>query len=176
MSEDPIKDGLVAILTKEDRDWTFEDLFSQLVSLYAVSGRLCLSDNYMMRLRAYEKLKTLVTRGHVCKTGKRYKAIAFSTASERLEFRGVDLGTAMEVEREAKMDLENAVKLATEKAIAKWQERWPSGVLPYVTVKTTPAASYGGQSREIQARVEVQLLAPEKRRKLPPTTSKIADT
>tara|TARA_Y100000758_G_C16048240_1_gene420608 strand:+ start:614 stop:943 length:330 start_codon:yes stop_codon:yes gene_type:complete len=68
---DHVTDELVVVLKKNDKDLKFNDLFElvyeNLKAKNAVSG-----GEEMLRLRAYEKLQNLVTRGLVEKKGKSY--------------------------------------------------------------------------------------------------------
>ncbi len=75
---DHVTDELVNVLGASDKFFgfneLFEDVFERLKERNAVSG-----GEEMLRLRAYEKLQNLVTRGMVEKNGKEYKGL------ERLE-------------------------------------------------------------------------------------------
>ena len=68
---DHVTDELVAVLAHQ-KTFGFNDLFEvvyeNLKARNAVSG-----GEEMLRLRAYEKLQNLVTRGLVAKNGKEYK-------------------------------------------------------------------------------------------------------
>lgn len=74
---DHVTDELVAVLS-DPQDFAFNELFEvvyeNLKRRNAVSG-----GEEMLRLRAYEKLQNLVTRGLVRKDGKQYRGL------ERLE-------------------------------------------------------------------------------------------
>ncbi|MCH2332029.1 MAG: hypothetical protein MK312_10920 [Roseibacillus sp.] len=71
---DHVTDELVNVLGDEDKFFGFNDLFElvydRLKERNAVSG-----GEEMLRLRAYEKLQNLVTRGLVEKSGKEYKGL-----------------------------------------------------------------------------------------------------
>jgi hypothetical protein len=71
---DLVTEELVAVLTKKN-SFEFKQLFDmvheQLRARNAASG-----GEEMLRLRAYEKLQNLVSRGMVKKTGKKYKGLA----------------------------------------------------------------------------------------------------
>ena len=71
---DLVTEELVAVLTSK-KSYEFKELFdvvhSNLRARNAASG-----GEEMLRLRAYEKLQTLVSRGMVKKTGKQYKGLA----------------------------------------------------------------------------------------------------
>ncbi|NNC90539.1 MAG: hypothetical protein HKN82_18950 [Akkermansiaceae bacterium] len=71
---DHVTDELVNVLGAEDKFFGFNDLFEKvferLKERNAVSG-----GEEMLRLRAYEKLQNLVTRGLVEKDGKEYKGL-----------------------------------------------------------------------------------------------------
>ena len=71
---DLVTEELVAVLTKKT-SFEFKQLFDQvherLRARNAASG-----GEEMLRLRAYEKLQNLVSRGMVKKTGKKYKGLA----------------------------------------------------------------------------------------------------
>ena len=71
---DLVTEELVAVLTSKN-SYEFKELFdlvhSNLRARNAASG-----GEEMLRLRAYEKLQTLVSRGMVKKTGKKYKGLA----------------------------------------------------------------------------------------------------
>ena len=71
---DHVTDELVVVLKKNDKDLKFNDLFElvyeNLKAKNAVSG-----GEEMLRLRAYEKLQNLVTRGLVEKKGKSYTGL-----------------------------------------------------------------------------------------------------
>ena len=71
---DLVTEELVAVLTKKN-SFEFKQLFDmvheQLRARNAASG-----GEEMLRLRAYEKLQNLVTRGLVEKLGKEYKGTA----------------------------------------------------------------------------------------------------
>jgi hypothetical protein len=70
---DHVTDELVVVLT-EDQMFGFNDLFERvfanLKKRNAVSG-----GEEMLRLRSYEKLQNLVTRGLVEKSGKEYRGL-----------------------------------------------------------------------------------------------------
>ena len=71
---DHVTDELVNVLGADAKFFGFNDLFEQvydrLKERNAVSG-----GEEMLRLRAYEKLQNLVTRGLVEKNGKEYKGL-----------------------------------------------------------------------------------------------------
>ena len=71
---DLVTEELVAVLSQKNSH-EFKELFdlvhSNLRARNAASG-----GEEMLRLRAYEKLQTLVSRGMVKKTGKKYKGLA----------------------------------------------------------------------------------------------------
>ena len=71
---DLVTEELVAVLSQKN-SYEFKELFdlvhSNLRARNAASG-----GEEMLRLRAYEKLQTLVSRGMVKKTGKKYKGLA----------------------------------------------------------------------------------------------------
>ena len=70
---DLVTEELVAVLSRKN-SYEFKELFdlvhSNLRARNAASG-----GEEMLRLRAYEKLQTLVSRGMVKKTGKKYKGL-----------------------------------------------------------------------------------------------------
>lgn len=72
---DHVTDELVNVLSSSDKFFGFNDLFedvyARLKERNAVSG-----GEEMLRLRAYEKLQNLVTRGMAEKNGKEYKGLA----------------------------------------------------------------------------------------------------
>ena len=72
---DHVTDEIVHVLGDDDSFFGFNDLFElvfeRLKERNAVSG-----GEEMLRLRAYEKLQNLVTRGMVEKQGKEYKGLA----------------------------------------------------------------------------------------------------
>ena len=72
---DNVPDAIVHVLGDDDNFFGFNDLFElvfeRLKERNAVSG-----GEEMLRLRAYEKLQNLVTRGMVEKQGKEYKGLA----------------------------------------------------------------------------------------------------
>ncbi len=72
---DHVTDEIVYILGEEDRFFPFNDLFelvfARLKERNAVSG-----GEEMLRLRAYEKLQNLVTRGMVEKKAREYKGLS----------------------------------------------------------------------------------------------------
>ena len=71
---DLVTEELVAVLTQKN-SYEFKELFDlvhgNLRARNAASG-----GEEMLRLRAYEKLQTLVSRGMVKNTGKKYKGLA----------------------------------------------------------------------------------------------------
>ena len=71
---DHVTDELVNVLGADEKFFGFNDLFElvydRLKERNAVSG-----GEEMLRLRAYEKLQNLVTRGLVEKSGKEYKGL-----------------------------------------------------------------------------------------------------
>jgi cell shape-determining protein MreC len=72
---DLVTEELVAVLSKKNTSFEFKQLFDlvheRLKARNAASG-----GEEMLRLRAYEKLQNLVSRGMVKKTGKKYKGLA----------------------------------------------------------------------------------------------------
>jgi hypothetical protein len=71
---DLVTEELVAALLKKtsfEFKQLFEDVHEQLKARNAASG-----GEEMLRLRAYEKLQNLVSRGMVKKSGKKYKGLA----------------------------------------------------------------------------------------------------
>lgn len=72
---DHVTDEIVNVLGDDDSFFGFNDLFeavyARLKERNAVSG-----GEEMLRLRAYEKLQNLVTRGMIEKKGKEYKGLA----------------------------------------------------------------------------------------------------
>ena len=72
---DHVTDELVNVLGDDDKFFGFNDLFElvydRLKERNAVSG-----GEEMLRLRAYEKLQNLVTRGLVEKSVKEYKGLS----------------------------------------------------------------------------------------------------
>ena len=72
-------DELVSVLSKKasfEFKPLFEILHEKLRERNAANG-----GEEMLRLRAYEKLQNLVSRGMVKKTGKKYKGIASNLAT-----------------------------------------------------------------------------------------------
>ncbi len=71
---DHVTDEIVNVLGDDDSFFGFNDLFeavyAKLKERNAVSG-----GEEMLRLRAYEKLQNLVTRGMIEKEGKEYKGL-----------------------------------------------------------------------------------------------------
>ncbi len=71
---DHVTDELVNVLGSSDKLFGFNELFEEtyekLKERKAVSG-----GEEMLRLRAYEKLQNLVTRGMAEKVGKEYKGL-----------------------------------------------------------------------------------------------------
>jgi hypothetical protein len=71
---DHVTDELVNVLGADEKFFGFNDLFeavyARLKERNAVSG-----GEEMLRLRAYEKLQNLVTRGLVEKNGKEYRGL-----------------------------------------------------------------------------------------------------
>ena len=71
---DHVTDEIVNVLTTDDKFFGFNELFGlvfeRLKERNAVSG-----GEEMLRLRAYEKLQNLVTRGMIEKNGKEYKGL-----------------------------------------------------------------------------------------------------
>lgn len=71
---DHVTDEIVNVLTVDDKFFGFNELFElvfdRLKERNAVSG-----GEEMLRLRAYEKLQNLVTRGMIEKNGKEYKGL-----------------------------------------------------------------------------------------------------
>jgi len=72
---DLVTEELVAALSKKGSSFEFKQLFDvvheRLRARNAASG-----GEEMLRLRAYEKLQNLVSRGMVKKTGKKYRGLA----------------------------------------------------------------------------------------------------
>src|SRR6187549_935817 len=72
---DLVTEELVAALSKKGSTFEFKQLFDvvheRLRARNAASG-----GEEMLRLRAYEKLQNLVSRGMVKKTGKKYRGLA----------------------------------------------------------------------------------------------------
>lgn len=72
---DLVTEELVAALSKKGASFEFKQLFDvvheRLRARNAASG-----GEEMLRLRAYEKLQNLVSRGMVKKTGKKYRGLA----------------------------------------------------------------------------------------------------
>ncbi len=73
---DHVTDEIVNVLSANSKKYfgfndMFERVYENLKERNAVSG-----GEEMLRLRAYEKLQNLVTRGLVEKKGKEYKALA----------------------------------------------------------------------------------------------------
>ena len=72
---DLVTEELVTALSKKGASYEFKQLFDvvyeRLKSRNAASG-----GEEMLRLRAYEKLQNLVSRGMVKKTGKKYRGLA----------------------------------------------------------------------------------------------------
>lgn len=72
---DLVTEELVAVLSKKTSSFEFKQLFDlvyeRLKARNAASG-----GEEMLRLRAYEKLQNLVSRGMVKKNGKKYKGLA----------------------------------------------------------------------------------------------------
>ncbi len=72
---DLVTEELIAVLTKKGTSFEFKQLFDiiyeRLKKRNATSG-----GEEMLRLRTYEKLQHLVSRGMVKKTGKKYKGLA----------------------------------------------------------------------------------------------------
>jgi hypothetical protein len=70
-----VTEELVAVLSSKSSAVEFKQLFDvvheRLKARNAASG-----GEEMLRLRAYEKLQNLVSRGMVKKTGKKYKGLA----------------------------------------------------------------------------------------------------
>lgn len=71
---DHVTDEIVNVLSADDKFFGFNELFElvfdRLKERNAVSG-----GEEMLRLRAYEKLQNLVTRGMIEKSGKEYKGL-----------------------------------------------------------------------------------------------------
>ncbi len=71
---DHVTDEIVNVLGGNDKlfgfNELFEDVYERLKTRNAVSG-----GEEMLRLRAYEKLQNLVTRGLVEKDGKEYRGL-----------------------------------------------------------------------------------------------------
>ncbi|HVJ46664.1 MAG TPA: hypothetical protein VM511_09790 [Luteolibacter sp.] len=71
---DHVTDELVAVLS-EKKVFGFNDLFERVFENLKVRNAVSGGEE-MLRLRAYEKLQNLVTRGLVEKIGKEYKGTA----------------------------------------------------------------------------------------------------
>lgn len=71
---DLVTEELVAVLTSKN-SYEFKELFD-LVHANLRARNAASGGEEMLRLRAYEKLQTLVSRGMVKKTGKKYKGLA----------------------------------------------------------------------------------------------------
>ena len=69
-----VTEELVAVLTSKN-SYEFKELFD-LVHANLRARNAASGGEEMLRLRAYEKLQTLVSRGMVKKTGKKYKGLA----------------------------------------------------------------------------------------------------
>lgn len=73
---DHVTDELVNVLSKDvQRVFGFNDLFEEVFANLKVRNAVSGGEE-MLRLRAYEKLQNLVTRGLVEKIGKEYKGTA----------------------------------------------------------------------------------------------------
>lgn len=72
---DFVTEELVSVLSKKSTSYEFKQLFDvvheRLKARNAASG-----GEEMLRLRAYEKLQNLVSRGMVKKVGKKYRGLA----------------------------------------------------------------------------------------------------
>ena len=71
---DLVTEELVAVLMQKN-SYEFKELFD-LVHTNLRARNAASGGEEMLRLRAYEKLQTLVSRGMVKKTGKKYKGLA----------------------------------------------------------------------------------------------------
>ena len=71
---DHVTDELCNVLA-EDKVFGFNDLFERVFDNLKVRNAVSGGEE-MLRLRAYEKLQNLVSRGMVKKTGKKYKGLA----------------------------------------------------------------------------------------------------
>ena len=71
---DLVTEELVAVLMQKN-SYEFKELFD-LVHANLRARNAASGGEEMLRLRAYEKLQTLVSRGMVKKTGKKYKGLA----------------------------------------------------------------------------------------------------
>lgn len=71
---DHVTDELVVVLS-EKKTFSFNSLFEQVFENLKVRNAVSGGEE-MLRLRAYEKLQNLVTRGLVEKIGKEYKGTA----------------------------------------------------------------------------------------------------
>ena len=71
---DLVTEELVVVLTSKN-SYEFKELFD-LVHANLRARNAASGGEEMLRLRAYEKLQTLVSRGMVKKTGKKYKGLA----------------------------------------------------------------------------------------------------
>ena len=71
---DLVTEELVAVLMQKN-SYEFKELFD-LVHASLRARNAASGGEEMLRLRAYEKLQTLVSRGMVKKTGKKYKGLA----------------------------------------------------------------------------------------------------
>lgn len=96
---DLVTEELVAALSKKGSTFEFKQLFDvvheRLRARNAASG-----GEEMLRLRAYEKLQNLVSRGMVKKTGKKYRGLA-SLAKALTPPDGVPAAAAAPAEAEA---------------------------------------------------------------------------
>ena len=70
---DLVTEELVVVLTSKN-SYEFKELFD-LVHANLRARNAASGGEEMLRLRAYEKLQTLVSRGMVKKTGKKYKGL-----------------------------------------------------------------------------------------------------
>ncbi len=72
---DHVTDEIVNILSTEDGFLGFNDLF-ELVFAHLKEKNAVGGGEEMLRLRTYEKLQNLVTRGMIEKNGKEYKGLS----------------------------------------------------------------------------------------------------
>ena len=71
---DHVTDEIVNVLTNDDKFFGFNDLFEHVFERLKVRNAVSGGEE-MLRLRAYEKLQNLVTRGMIEKNGKEYKGL-----------------------------------------------------------------------------------------------------
>lgn len=71
---DYVTDEIVLVLGGEDRFFPFNELFDRVYSRLKERSSISGGEE-MLRLRTYEKLQNLVTRGMIEKSKKEYKAL-----------------------------------------------------------------------------------------------------